>query len=446
MKLITYHSLVLLSEVEGSLTTGANRRRGLPSVALAKEGQIFVIILILLFVITLLLLSMYSRIAQYIISSRGSLTADQTTALADAGIDVAINKLNSPSTFPNYAGNETIILQIGQVKIYPISTTGNSRSVTSEGCIPNCTSPTAQRKVTATIERPELQVSFPYALHGLDTGATEAVSINSVAFPVNGNVHSNNTISCTGTSPQIDNSRTRNYVTSLPSASCGTPVNPTAQQLAPILNIGNGTTSGWKKAATDGGCYGTCPENLIVSTPRELGPIKIYGDLTINAGGNVSVKGPIWVTGNLTLDAPATGSPAAISANNSLNSCGGTVIAVDGSITINRNSTIIKSSSGYYLILAQTQSGVGKSILITNSTNYLSQFEAIFYSADDNGSGLSNISLSSSKIQVISGIAIGKLVSVTGSQFTSGAGLLNLKFCGLSNTFVVKRGTYKISK
>src|SRR3990167_9288026 len=149
MKLITYHSLVLLSEVEGSLTTGANRLRGLPSVALAKEGQIFVILLILLFVITLLLLSMYSRIAQYIISSRGSLTADQTTALADAGVDTAINKINNPNNYPGYTG-ETLILLTGQVQI-SISGTSSPKTVTSEGCIPNCTSPTAKRKVTAQV-------------------------------------------------------------------------------------------------------------------------------------------------------------------------------------------------------------------------------------------------------------------------------------------------------
>ena len=443
MKLITHHSLVP-SEAEGPLTTGANRRRGLPSVALAKEGQIFVILLILMFVILILSTSLFSRLSTFIRSGDQSVVNDQAIILADGGVDYVVAKLNSSGIISSQLNISSGTTNFGQIQITVIDT-GNSRNVTSEGCIPNCTSPTAKRKVTVTIERPELQVSFPYALHGLDTGAAEAVSINSVNYPVNGNVHSNNTIFCSGTSPQIDNSRTRNYVTSLPSASCGTPVNQTSQQLAPILNIGN-ETSGWKKAATDGGCYGTCPENLIVSTPRELGPIKIYGDLTINAGGNVSVKGPIWVTGNLTLDAPATGSPATISANNSLNSCGGTVIAVDGSITINRYSTITKSSSGYYLILAQTQSGVGKSISITNSTNFDSNFEAIFYSANDNGSGLSNISLSSSKIKVISGIAIGKLVSVTGGQFTSGAGLLNLKFCGLSNTFVVKRGTYKISK
>ena len=411
-----------------------------------RAGQFLIILLILISVVLILTTSMFTRLATFIKFGDRSAINDQATVLADGGVDYVIAKLNETSG--SYSGNPTLTIEkdsivFGQIEIAFTGSDSQPRMVTSTGYIPSKANPRAKRTVTVTVKRPDLQVSFPYALHGLDTGVT-AITVNSVFNAVTGNVHSNTTISCAGTSPQING--TRNYVTSAPSINCGTPVNQTSQQSAPILNIGDGTTPGWKKAAADGGimdCPAGCTWNGMASYP--LGPKKITGNVTVGPGTYVYVTGPVWITGNLTVSGGIP-SAASLSLDNSLASCGGTVIAVDGNITLTGNSTITASGSPKkYLILAQTTQVAGNGISV-NGTSFPTQYEAIFYSANTNGQALSDISFSGANLLIL-GTAVGKRVSVTSSARTrTGVDLANAKFCGQSNTFEVQRGSYKISK
>ena len=59
-----------------------------------RPGQILVILLILLFVISFLILSLYSRLGVFLKSSTRSFTNDQAISLADGGADYAIRQLN----------------------------------------------------------------------------------------------------------------------------------------------------------------------------------------------------------------------------------------------------------------------------------------------------------------------------------------------------------------
>ncbi len=78
-----------------------------------KKGQIFIIVLILLFVVTLLFVSLYSRLGIFIKSSWSTITNDQAIALADGGVDWATRQLtatngsfSAPPPRPNFnSGN-----------------------------------------------------------------------------------------------------------------------------------------------------------------------------------------------------------------------------------------------------------------------------------------------------------------------------------------------------
>ena len=428
MKLITHHS---------SLTTGANRRRGLPSVALAKEGQIFVILLILLFVTTLLLLSMYSRIAQYIISSRGSLTADQTTALADAGVDTAINKINNPNNYPGYTG-ETLILLTGQVQI-SISGTSSPKTVTSEGCIPNCTSPTAKRKVTAQVTITTTNYNFPYAVHGTQPGSTNtAVTLSSST--VTGNVHSNSKVSCTSTTVN----GIVEYLTGTTQPSCGTTKTPSIT-IDPDPKIAQ-DLAGWKTAAAANtqNCSGT----YIINSSVTIGPRKYTCNVQLEAGADVSLSGPIYIEGDFNV----YNATANISINSSLGSCG-TVIVVGGRINnINDfyiglfriTGTTLQPVTSYPLIISEYSDASGNAILLKGGAPI--NMEAIFYTPNKNF--LTPGIAGAGGTPLITGAVVGSTVTMNNTTITYGgaASLQPAKFCGLNNVWTVVRGTYKISK
>lgn len=55
----------------------------------------------------------------------------------------------------------------------------------------------------------------------------------------------------------------------------------------------------WRNAAAAGGTH---DGDLTVSADGILGPTKINGDLTVGRGVNVIISGPVWVTGNFTLE------------------------------------------------------------------------------------------------------------------------------------------------
>lgn len=418
-------------------------RPGLPSVASAKEGQIILIPLILIFVVLIFSASIFSRLGIFIKSGNQSVINDQAIVLADGGVDYAINKLNSTSGA--YSGSPTLDIYdgpaiFGQIQTALTGSGGSPRTVTSTGCIPTCNNARAKRKVTVIVERPTMQVSFPYAAHGLRTIGT-AVTVDSSI--IDGNVYANGSIACTGSSPTINGAA--NYVLT-PIPTCGSPKNPVSATFAPIINVGDGTTPGWKKTAQDGGPPMNCTAGCsLTNNDYYLGPIKINGSVTVGENARVHVTGPIWITQNLTVS--STGGPASVSLDNSLNTCG-TVIAVDGTITLTGNSTIMASATSpkHYLILAQTTAVVDGDGISVNGSSSTTIHEAIFYSADSSGQALSNVSFSGANLSIFSGSAIGRRVSVTAGTRLSAGGLTNAKFCGLSNTFEVQRGSYKISK
>lgn len=74
-----------------------------------------------------------------------------------------------------------------------------------------------------------------------------------------------------------------------------------ADQATTSLPITDATIASWEAEAAAGGTYsGTCP--YVINANVILGPKKIPCDLSINSPGiTVTIKGPVWVTGNITV-------------------------------------------------------------------------------------------------------------------------------------------------
>lgn len=106
----------------------------------------------------------------------------------------------------------------------------------------------------------------------------------------------------------------------------------------------------WESDATDGG---TRTGNWTIggSTATSSGPMKIVGDLTVNAGGTLTVTGTLYITGNLSVSGGGK-----IVLNSSYGGGSG-VIVVDGQISLTGGGQVQGSgTTGSYVLLLTNSS------------------------------------------------------------------------------------------
>ncbi len=163
------------------------------------------------------------------------------------------------------------------------------------------------------------------------------------------------------------------------------PGSPTPPELA--LPLSSTTIAFWKSQAASGGIInGNCGTGGVAgcnTTPLELGPREINGNLTLNNNQTFTIDGTVWVTGNVTIS------------NNSVVKCHaffGTkscALIVDGYIDINNNGNFTGSGTpGSFILALTTKKGCyvtsgtgcatgGVGIAVANNVN-----GALFYAAD----------------------------------------------------------------
>ena len=387
-----------------------------------RSGQIFIIVLILLFVVTLLFVSLYSRLGIFIKSGWSTITNDQATGLADAGVDWAVRQLTATSG--SFANGTTSLTNLGTgVVDVTVAGSGTTRSVTSIAYVPSKTNTQAKRTATTQVTVKTTDYTFPYAVHGLQSSGT-AVSLS--GSTVTGDVHSNSAISCSSTTVT---GNTEYFSGSPPS--CGTPQSST-NKLGPMTDIQN-----WRNAAA--ASTQSCSCSYTISSTVTIGPKKYTCTLIIGDNANIALTGPIWITGDLIVNAPGTRPSLYI--DPSLGSCG-TVIVVEGKVNLGDSLINIygtgTSPIGYPLIVTETT--LSPAIKLTSSSSSGTSLTGIFYaSMGDITSGVTPI---------VNGAVVGSTVALTGATVTYG-GTSNLQpahFCGSSSSWIVKRGSYKISK
>lgn len=156
----------------------------------------------------------------------------------------------------------------------------------------------------------------------------------------------------------------------------------------------------------------------ITSCVSTLGPAKIVGNVTLGSGCRTTVKSPIWITGNFTLN-----SNNIFNLDSSYNETSG-VIIVDGKVNINSNNHFNGTGVGSSLLMVLTtfDSRIsGEDAVIVNSNGNT----GVYYASEGiiaPGTGNSFKELTAWKIKLINSSEIDYETGLSSTLFTSGPG------------------------
>lgn len=300
-----------------------------------KKGSAWVGIFIILIFLTSLGLALTTNVVESLRAVKKEEQLIAAQALAEAGIEKTIWKLNKGDI---YTGETELTLATGQVDISV--TDGDSfdtKIVTATGYIPKKQG--AQRHRTVRVK---LGADFNKAglgfRYGIQVGSLGVIMENNTA--INGSVYSGgdvvggNTNSvikgdvfASGAAGKIEkiiigennsdptkrygnawshlikdstiwgNATVRQIGNLQNSTVYGTTsyADPPPEESLPITDASLSTWEGWAAAGNNGVTLGTV--TIPIQETRTLGPVKIDGDLIVD--GKLRIKGIIWVTGNV---------------------------------------------------------------------------------------------------------------------------------------------------
>lgn len=324
-----------------------------PNSETTNRGQILVVALVVTTVMFILSVALISIASTEYLASNASYKKTQALNLAEAGVEKAIRELNQDF---NYTGTEDtpIALDTGEFEI-AIEGSGSIRTITSTGYVPDKTNYKQKKIVKMSLLISSETISFYYALQ-VGTDGIEMEN-NSV---INGNAYSNGNITGQNNSQINGDAYAVNTISSPKPTVTGAKHAGSAPSVLPTLDYDY-----WKSEAN----INNDPYigNYIVNTTVTLGPKKIQGDLTLNTGASLTITGPIWVTGNFTMNSNSN-----MYLDESFGSIG-TVFIVDGTITIASNTNIHSTSATPkgYILIASTSSAANTVTLSSNVTNCL---------------------------------------------------------------------------
>ena len=367
----------------------------------AKSGSLLVIAIIFLFVVLIFSMATFTGVANFVRFGSNASMREQAVNLTEAGIDYALWKFNTDGSYGG-SGGPTIPLGPGQIEI-SVSTplpSGNIKIV-STGYIP-AYGPSLKIKTKAQVEiaQQSSSTSFPYAILAGEQGpcsdpedgptcntgrlrldeCVEILGNCSNSGPpitrINGDVFSNKSI---GQNICRSNSRCQIYGSTYALEGIHDNIyvdgdefpnfNP-AEPHPPIDD------NFWEAAAANpaigGGvtdCSVTPSACDLESGTHNIGPRKYIGSLRIDSSANVTIKGPIYVTGLLTI----SGGGITVKLDDSFASKS-TVILSDNRCGISGAQLLGTNSSprGYLLFSCGGSAGV-------NQVTIGSPSEAIFY-------------------------------------------------------------------
>lgn len=192
-----------------------------------------------------------------------------------------------------------------------------------------------------------------------------------------------------------------------------------------IMPISDSNIAEWKSAAASFGIQ----TGDITGCPSSVGPIKVVGNMTLINQCTVTVKTPIWVTGEMTLD-----NGVLLKLDSSYTSSG--VIVVDGKMNLANNGRLEGSgATNSFLMGLTTFDSRTNGIIAIDADNIGTS--TILYA----GSGIINLK-NSAKLQEVTGwkIQLGNLAII---EYSSG--LANQFFSsGPGGEFSVVKGTYQV--
>ncbi|MBI5038087.1 MAG: hypothetical protein HZC01_05295 [Candidatus Kerfeldbacteria bacterium] len=175
------------------------------------------------------------------------------------------------------------------------------------------------------------------------------------------------------------------------------------------MPVSDGQITEWKSIAEAGGTI-TGDYTLTNFATATLGPTKITGNMLIDNGAQLTIRGTIWVSGTITLS-----NGAVISLDPGYGATSGIVVA-DGKINVNNNCVFNGSgTSGSYIMFLTTSSTLDNDIIISNNAETV-----IFYA----GNGMINVSNNAALKEATAY----KLYLSNGSTVSYESGLANASF------------------
>lgn len=378
-----------------------------------KRGQVLIVAIIFLAVFIILSTGIFSRVTSFIIFGSNTSLKEQAVNVAEGGVDYAIWQLNQ--TVGSFTGaNNVAIGTTGTVNITITTKNASLKTITSTAYIPNSTSPRAKRTIKVDTVIGTQTIAFNYAVQVGTGGVTMANSST-----INGSVYSNGSIAGTGPSSINGDAYAVGTISNPPSVA-GTYNPNSSPSTMPTVDY-----NFWKTAANINNDPITCSPTCNINSNQNMGPRKYIGNLSIANGAVITVKGPIYVTGNFSI--------ANLSQFNLDNSFGstGTTLIVDGTVTVQNNGHFNPTNAipkGYILVIST--STLNPAISIANNGA-----SAIFY-ALDGGARMQNSA-------AVSALVAKSLTLLNSATLNYDSGLASGQFSsGPGGSWQIKKGTY----
>ncbi len=437
-----------------------------------QQGQILLIAVVFMAVVTSLIVSLVGYAGVQIKSHRQAVAREQGINIAEAGAELAIWKLNNQG---GYAGESNTAYGAGTFTVTLTTLSSSSKLVKVDAYVPNSTSPKAHRTVQVTASTSGVSnIVFQYGVQvgasGIDmnnnatvtgdiysngsvtgskfntitghvdavgtvstvtvTGYTNANAVTTATISGNTNVHtslSGSTVNANVSAATISNctitgTAAYNTRTSCSVSGATTTPNPSVPAAPSTISmpIPAAQITTWENEAAAGTLLNG---NQTVSGNSSLGPgaVKVVGNLVVS--GTLTLNGTTWVTGNVTVNNGAT-----IQLASSYGSLTGVLIAgtngntTNGAVTIANNGHLQGSGStgSYILVISELNSTTTTAIDISNNALSTILYAATGQISISNNAHVRNVS--ALKIHLGNNVALQSDSNITASYFSSSAG------------------------
>lgn len=390
----------------------------------SAPGQILVITIVLLAVILVLSASLFSKVTSFIRFGSNSVMHEQAVNLAEAAIDKALWQLNQ--TGGTYTGETDTAL--GTSGTFTITVTDKSpgiKTITATGSIPNGSSPAEKQTVQVDTSISSDIISFHYAIQVGEGGIVLGQSAQ-----INGTVYSN---APDGANKSIQGGQSSTITGDAWTVGTISTPNPLVQgtkhQNQPPSQMPTIDYQKWRDIAAAGGTIDCSVTPALCTLSGQgiatIGNKKYIGDLDIKQQKIVTMTGPVYVTGNISLSQSAQ-----LNLDESFGS-NGTVLITDGTISVGQSAGINPTNAnpkGYILVV--TPSADNSAVTINQSGA-----NAIFYALEGGaqmGQGAHATAV------VAKSLTLGQTVTLTYDQ-----GLASANFSsGPGGSWAIRKGTY----
>lgn len=317
-----------------------------------NKGNAWVGLLILLIFVISLGLALTTEIINTIAQSKRAEQVIVAQALCDAGIEKAVWKTNQ--TNGGYNGEADLNLETGIIDITIDPIDGQNKYATATAYVPDKEHTKVTRTVRAKITAlPNSEnVSFHYAIQA----GTGGINVSG-SSEIEGSLYSNGDINFSGAGYEVTgDASAHNAVSPNPN----TRVHGTITEGVPEVPLPEINIDSWKELAAQGGVI--AGSYVPPSGTTNLGPKKITGSFSMSsAQQKIKLTGPLYIQGAANI------SGGEFILDDSLGSSG-TIVIVDGPISISGGAKFTQNSGGGYILFLSTYE-VGNAISYSGSSS-----------------------------------------------------------------------------